>query len=116
MSFRKLLLPLAACFLVAGRAAADDRIQVLLVEGASNHDWQRRIDVIESILTRDGSFDLSVALVPQDTNSAEWSGWLPAFGDFDVVVSGYSDAAGGAPWPEPAKSAFASYVSNGGGP
>lgn len=119
MSFQRFPIPIAiawfALCVFAGRASAEDRIQVLLIEGASNHDWQRRIDVLESIVTRDGSFDLSVTLVPQATGSPEWLSWLPAFGDYDVVVSGYADMDGGAPWPAAAQAAFVSYVSGGGG-
>ncbi len=100
--------------LLAGRVHAE-RIQVLLIEGASNHDWERRIDVLESILTRDGSFDLAVSIVPQDTASAAWSDWQPDFAGYDVVISGYTDSNGGAPWPAGAQAAFESYMANGGG-
>ncbi len=96
-------------------ASAVPLTKVLLIEGASNHDWARRIEVMRSILSRDGSFQMDVSLVPQDTGSPEWAAWNPGFSNYDVVLSGYSDAAGGAPWPAAAQTSFASYVGNGGG-
>lgn len=118
MSLPRLLLSLLLLgtlpLLVTGRARAE-RLQVLLIEGASNHDWERRIEVLESILTRDGSFDLAVSLVPQDVMDPSWTGWLPAFADYDVVISGYTDSNGGVPWPSPAQAAFEAYMANGGG-
>ncbi|MCP5544537.1 MAG: PQQ-dependent sugar dehydrogenase [Akkermansiaceae bacterium] len=90
-------------------------IKLLVLEGASNHDWQRRIAVFQSILSRDGSFEMDVSVVPQDVNSPEWAAWSPDFSSYDVVLSGYSDVAGGAPWPTAVQEAFAAYVQNGGG-
>ena len=89
--------------------------KVLVIEGASNHDWLRRIEILRSILSRDGSFQMDVTVVPQNTASPEWAAWNPNFSSYDVVLSGYSDAAGGAPWPAAVKTAFAAYVHNGGG-
>jgi uncharacterized repeat protein (TIGR03806 family) len=95
--------------------AAGTPIKLLVIEGSSNHDWQRRVSLYQSILSRDGSFEMDVSIVPQDVNSPEWAAWNPDFSAYDVVLSGYSNAIGGAPWPEAARIAFADYVSNGGG-
>ena len=90
-------------------------IKLLVIEGTSNHDWQRRISVFQSILSRDGSFEMDVSIVPQDTNSPEWAAWSPDFSAYDVVLSGYRDGPGGTPWPASVQTAFAAYVQNGGG-
>ena len=92
-----------------------ESIRVLVIEGASNHDWQRRIEIFRNILSRDGAFEMDVSLVPQDSGSPEWAAWNPEFSNYDVVLSGYSNAAGGAAWPAAVKTAFAAYVLNGGG-
>jgi type 1 glutamine amidotransferase len=89
--------------------------KVLVIEGASNHDWQRRIENLRSILSRDGSFQMDVTLVPQDVASPAWAAWNPNFSNYDVVLSGYSNATGGASWPAAVQTAFAAYVQNGGG-
>jgi type 1 glutamine amidotransferase len=85
---------LAVLFLSGIGGAAPTK--VLVIEGASNHDWQRRIENFRSILSRDGSFEMDVSLVPQDDASPEWAAWNPNFSSYDVVLSGYSNAAGGA--------------------
>ena len=89
--------------------------KVLVIDGASNHDWQRRIENLRSVLSRDGSFQMDVSLVPQDIASPEWAAWNPNFANYDVVLSGYSNATGGAAWPAAAQTAFVAYVNGGGG-
>ena len=89
--------------------------KVLVIEGASNHDWQRRIENLRSVLSRDGSFQMDVTLVPQDVASPEWAAWNPNFSNYDVVLSGYSNATGGASWPLGVQTAVAAYVQTGGG-
>ncbi len=96
-------------------APADTPIRVLVIEGASNHDWQRRVDIFRNILSRDGSFQMDVSIVPQNKGSPEWAAWNPTFSNYDVVLSGYRNAAGDATWPAAVQTAFAAYVQGGGG-
>jgi uncharacterized repeat protein (TIGR03806 family) len=115
MTLPAFFLRLLFALLIPGALYAASPIKVLVIEGASNHDWQRRVDVFRNILSRDGSFQMDVSIVPQDMGSAEWAAWNPAFSDYDVVLSGYRNAAGDATWPLAVQSAFATYVQNGGG-
>lgn len=106
---------LCALLLLAGTALAE-RTKVLLIEGASNHDWQQRKAVMTAILSRDGSFDVDVSVTPGAPNDPGWATWSPDFPAYDVVISGYSNAAGGEPrWPAAVETSFANYVSGGGG-
>jgi type 1 glutamine amidotransferase len=92
------------------------RIKVLIVDGYSNHDWQRTTRLARGILERSGLCDVSVATVPTDTNDPAYARWLPAFKDFDVVVQTCNDLGGkGPPWPAPARTAFEEFVRAGGG-
>jgi uncharacterized repeat protein (TIGR03806 family) len=102
----------ALCLSSAGAAPLT---KVLVIEGASNHGWERRVEIFRSILSRDGSFEMDVTIVPQNVASPEWAAWNPDFSSYDVVLSGYSNAAGGAPWPVTVQTSFATYVQNGGG-
>lgn len=90
-------------------------MRLLLIEGASNHDWEHRIEILEAIVSRDGSFDMDVSITPSTAGDPAWADWRPNFSDYDVVVSGYSNAAGGPDWPAAVKTAFESYVADGGG-
>ena len=77
--------------------AAAERTKVLIIEGASNHDWQQRKDILTAILSRDGSLDVSVSVTPGAASDPGWATWSPDFSAYDVVLSGYSNGAGGQP-------------------
>ena len=97
-------------------AALADRTKVLIIEGASNHDWQHRKEILRAILSRDGSFDVDINVTPGAAADPGWATWSPDFSAYDVVLSGYSNGAGGEPrWPAAVETAFANYVSTGGG-
>ena len=102
MPFTAFFLRLLFALLIPGTLLAlppVSPIKVLVIEGASNHDWQRRVDIFRNILSRDGSFQMDVSIVPQDMESPEWAAWNPRFSNYDVVLSGYRNAAGNATWP-----------------
>ncbi|MEP4079342.1 PQQ-dependent sugar dehydrogenase [Haloferula sp.] len=101
--------------IVSLATSAFAEVKVLLIEGASNHDWEHRIEILESILSRDGTFELDVSVTPASVGDPAWSTWNPNFAAYDVVISGYSNSAGAADWPAAVKSSFESYVSTGGG-
>jgi len=110
-------LSLYALFLLASLCGAHaERTKVLLIEGASNHDWVRRKEALRAILSRDGSFEIDVSVTPGAAGDPGWGTWSPDFSTYDVVLSGYSNGAGGEPrWPTAVETAFAAYVSTGGG-
>ncbi|MGB6219733.1 PQQ-dependent sugar dehydrogenase [Haloferula sp.] len=107
-------LPLIAALLALTVSAAAE-VKVLLIEGASNHDWESRVEILESILSRDGSFDLEVSVTPATAGDPGWATWNPDFAAYDVVMSGYRSRDGEADWPAAVKASFESYVSTGGG-
>ena len=113
MQFSRRLTALAVSIGLALSAVAE--IKVLIIEGASNHDWEHRVEILESIISRDGSFDLDVSITPATIGDPAWATWNPDFATYDVVLSGYSNAAGGPDWPSGVKTAFENYVSSGGG-
>ena len=105
---------LIVAVLVIGSVQA--QVRVLLIEGASNHGWENRIGIVESILSKAGGFDLDVELAPSSAEVPEWSLWSPDFDAYDVVVSGYRGGVDGvAEWPPMVKASFESYVAGGGG-
>ena len=114
----RLPLPLLAglTFLASLCAADAERMKVLIIEGASNHDWPHRKDILTAIISRDGSFDIDVSVTPGAASDPGWATWAPNFPNYDVVVSGYSNGAGGEPrWPAAVETAFTNYVNGGGG-
>jgi uncharacterized repeat protein (TIGR03806 family) len=102
--------------LLLGGTAHADRTRVLLIEGASNHDWQARKEQLTAILSRDGSLDVEVTLTPATAADPGWTTWSPDFSAYDVVISGYSNATGSHPrWPAAVEAALTAHVSGGGG-
>lgn len=109
---------LSICLLHPSLQAADQpgRLRVLVVDGYSNHDWQRTTCLLLGILEPTGLFDLSVATAPAQTNDPAYATWCPAFPDFDVVIQSCNDLGGKGPlWPPAARDAFERFVRGGGG-
>ncbi|MBC8094622.1 MAG: ThuA domain-containing protein [Akkermansiaceae bacterium] len=97
-------------------ADAPARIRVLIVDGYSNHDWQRTTRLTRDILEAVGLFDVTVSTAPASTNDPAYATWSPAFTNFNVVVQTCNDLGGRGPlWPEPARKAFENFSRSGGG-
>ena len=104
---------LTSCVNAAGQPP---RIKVLIVDGYSNHDWQRTTRLARGILEPTGLFDVSVSTAPASTNDPAYATWSPTFKDFDVVIQTCNDLGGRGPlWPAPAREAFEKFVHDGGG-
>ncbi len=97
-------------------AAPASKVKILIVDGYSNHDWQRTSLLARRILERSTLFDVTVSSVPVNTTDPAYARWLPSFKDFAVVVQTCNDLGGkGPPWPAPARDAFEEFVQAGGG-
>jgi len=92
-----------------------DRIRVLIIDGHSNHDWQRTTRIVSGILKQTGLFAVSVSTAPASQKDSGYASWCPKFESYDVVIQNYNDMGGGTLWPEPARLAFEHFVKRGGG-
>lgn len=113
-----LFLPLLLLGFVLGSFAGNGdtgKIRVLLVEGVTNHAWEKRANIVRAILARDGSFDVDITVSPSTAGDPAWDTWRPRFSDYDVVISGYNNLGGLPTWPQEVRSAFAAYLQGGGG-
>ncbi len=91
-------------------------MKILILDGYSNHDWQRTTRLIRGILEPTGLFEIAVATAPVHTNDPAYPTWSPAFKDYDVVIQTCNDLNGsGPPWPAPAREGFERFVREGGG-
>jgi hypothetical protein len=101
---------------ITGAAETTNRIKVLIVDGYSNHDWQKTTRLARGILEKTGLFDISVSTAPASTNDPAYVSWNPEFWNFDVVIQTCNDLGGRGPlWPEPVRNAFERFVRVGGG-
>ncbi|MDR3712728.1 MAG: ThuA domain-containing protein [Puia sp.] len=98
-------------------------IKVLIVDGFSNHNWQRTTRMIREILERSGLFRVDVSTAPptpagigdRRADSA-WAAWRPRFSDYDVVIQNTNNIQDTLlRWPRPVEAALEKYVRGGGG-
>jgi len=90
-----------------------DLINVLIVDGFSNHDWAHTTRCIQAVLGEAGGFDVSVSTYPE--HAQDVAVWTPAFEKYDVVIQTCNDLGGGPRWPQRVESDLETYVENGGG-
>jgi len=106
------LLPLLALITVAvlaGNAAAKEKLDVLIIDGQNNHKWELTTPVRKKALEAAGIFSVDVATSPP--KGGDMSKFQPKFADYDAVVSNYN----GQMWSDATQKALLDYVRGGGG-
>lgn len=108
--------------ILAQESSTASKIRVLIVDGYSNHDWQRNTAMIWEVLEAATLFDVSVSTAPNKPETEGWDQWRPAFGEYDVVIQTCNDLRGGSngktpgpAWPRAVQESFEEYVAGGGG-
>jgi type 1 glutamine amidotransferase len=127
---------------LAAPLSAADPIKVLIVDGQNNHNWRATTPILQKILEDARIFSAEIATAPERPRGPQkpkagaspdsvkkyeedlarfkpieaeyrrkFAGFRPKFEDYQVVVSNYN----GELWPEETRSAFAAFVSRGGG-
>ena len=91
-------------------------INVLIVDGFSNHDWKQTTKVTKQILEKSGLFKVSVSTTPSIPVGEEWNKWEPKFSDFDVVIQNTNNIQDKEfNWPVKVQKSLEKYVRSGGG-
>lgn len=89
-------------------------INVLIVDGFSNHDWKQTTTVIKWILEKSRLFKVDITTVP--TDSIERQSWRPLFSKYAVVVQNSNNINNPRlQWPRAVELQLEAYVKNGGG-
>lgn len=89
-------------------------INVLILDGFSNHDWQRTTQSLQSILEKAGGVKVSVSTF-LGIGKEELSAWSPDFESYDVVIQNCNDIKGNERWPRRVEVALEQFVERGGG-
>lgn len=93
-----------------------DKIDVLIVDGFSNHDWKQTTLVVKSILETSELFRVTVSTSPSEPGDEAWESWEPVFEDFDVVMLNCNNIQNiEIRWPGKVENALEEYVKSGGG-
>ena len=100
-------------------AEASAPVNVLLLSGINNHDWESVDTFLLDVMAEEDMFEVSMSTSPpKDADQAEWDAWNPDFSDYDVVLINYNDFSGGeyngGYWPQEVRTNFEAYISGGG--
>jgi type 1 glutamine amidotransferase len=93
-----------------------DKIEVLIVDGFSNHDWKQTSYVVKTILEESDLFHVTVSTSPSVPEDGNWKSWNPKFKKFDIVMLNCNNIHNKEiRWPKKVQKGLESYVSSGGG-
>lgn len=85
-----------------------DNMNLLIIDGYSNHDWQQTTSGIRTML--------ATKLVTANVYTYnEQAGQCPDLSSYDVIIQNYNDAGKGPCWPRSMEKELEAFVSNGGG-
>jgi type 1 glutamine amidotransferase len=89
-------------------------INVLIVDGFSNHDWKQTTAVTKMILEKTGRFNVDVSTTPADSNDR--AVWKPDFEKYAVVIQNTNNIHNTSlRWSLQTEQALEQYVKAGGG-
>lgn len=96
----------------AGLAAADDKINLLIIDGQNNHNWAAMTPPMKAWLEKTGRFTVDVATTPgANASEKEWEKFRPDFSKYQAVLSNYNGQA----WPKEVEKGLEDFVAAGGG-
>lgn len=95
------MLLLATCATARG-----EKTRILIVDGFSNHDWQRTTACLKILLENEGSYSVDVSTFPANAPAAEREAWNPDFKNYDVVIQNTNGGTEGPEWSAVAKRAW----------
>jgi type 1 glutamine amidotransferase len=91
-------------------------INVLIIDGFSNHDWQQTTLLTRRILEETHRFKVSVSTAPATQDSNSWASWNPVFKNYDVIIQNTNNIQNKKlRWPRRVEEQLERYVKSGGG-
>lgn len=98
---------------IAVKIPKTDEIKLLIVDGLSNHDWQRTTQAIIHILNEYKGFKIDVSTSPADKDKV--ATWKPDFMAYDVVLLNFNDHDNPVNWSTGTQHNLEEFVSGGRG-
>lgn len=102
-------------FLCLACHAGGEQVRVLIVDGFSNHDWQRTTSCLKQLMERHGGYAVDVSTYPARASQEERDAWLPDFSRYGVVIQNTNGGTNGPEWSKTAQQALERYLAAGGG-
>jgi type 1 glutamine amidotransferase len=110
------LLLLTGLLSILAARSQQKQINVLIVDGFSNHDWQQTTRLVKYILASSARFRVDVTTTPSTANDPGWASWNPPFEKYDVVIQNTNNIKDTAlRWPRKVEAHLEQYVRSGGG-
>jgi type 1 glutamine amidotransferase len=113
---------IVACFIIlltphfSFSQSKSNKIEVLIIDGFSNHDWKQTTLVVKSILEKSNLFNVSVSTTPSQPDSKDWDAWNPKFKNYDVIIQNTNNIDNKKfRWPKKVEEHLENYVKSGGG-
>ena len=89
-------------------------INVLIVDGFSNHDWKQTSKLTKLILEESGLFKVDISTIPADSTDRQL--WNPSFQQYAVVIQNTNNIQNQSlKWPRKVEVKLEEYVAKGGG-
>ncbi|TKG89848.1 ThuA domain-containing protein [Puteibacter caeruleilacunae] len=93
-----------------------DKLNVLIVDGFSNHDWKQTSLVVKSILEESNLFHVDISTSPSEPGDTRWEAWRPNFKAYDVVIQNTNNIGNKEiKWPTEVQKDLEKYLRKGGG-
>lgn len=93
-----------------------DKLEVLIVDGFNNHNWEQTSSLVQSILEKSGLFHVEISTTPAEPGDEAWKSWRPQFKEYDVIIQNTNNIKNKAlRWPREVEQALEDYVRAGGG-
>jgi type 1 glutamine amidotransferase len=93
-----------------------DKLNVLIVDGFSNHDWEQTSLIVKTILEKSDLFNVVISTAPSEPEDNEWKNWRPKFKDYDIVIQNTNNIHNkNIRWPREVEKNLEEYLRSGGG-
>ncbi len=100
----------------SARSQKSHEIKLLIVDGFSNHDWQRTTQTIIKLLGENKGYTIEVSTSPNSSATKEQiESWNPDFSKYDVVLLNCNDLGSPVNWSLVTRNKLENFVSGGGG-
>lgn len=103
------LLIIAGLLTFSGSSFGAPKYKALIITGQNNHNWKASNPILKQLLDQTGLFTTDIMITPP--KGGDMNTFNPDFSKYTIVVLDYN----GDSWNEKTKTAFLSFVSNGGG-
>lgn len=104
------------CSYTASAQSHSDKLNVLIVDGFSNHDWMQTSLVVKTILEGSNLFRVDISTAPSEPGDVNWKNWRPKFEEYDVVIQNTNNIHNkNIRWPKEVETDLEEYLQKGGG-